>query len=104
MCPVTSKLGRALYDPIFNIMTQTNKVSLKHKKDIKINPFTNNKINLQIDYFVSGPNTKADRAVKTTMKMHDELVMCSEVMNAPRAHSPKKLKMRQRHIRCHKDA
>ena len=54
------------------------------KKQIKISPnpkinskdslYTKNKVNLEADYFVAGPNTEPERDTcsKTTMKMHNE--------------------------------
>ena len=63
----------------------------------------NNKIKQEIDYFVAGWGTEADRVMsaETSLKQLMKVVMCLQEMIALKAFSPYRSKKMQSHSRCH---
>ena len=62
-------------------------MSPKLKKSIKNNRHAINKIKWEIDYFDAGPGMEANKVanVETALKMHDNIAVCSQELDASKA-------------------
>ena len=68
---------------------------LKPNNSIKRNMHTNSKTKQEIDFFITGPGTEADRAMsaETMLKCMMNLVMYLQKLDASKALSPYESKM-----------